>query len=165
MKSPVWTNERYTSRIACVAIFIVALLGSVSPSTAFATGFARSKAGPKSVCPELTVGNTECEALRVPTVSVGSSEAVGAELQGTGERGGFDPKDLRSAYKLPETGGSSQTVAIVDAYNDPNAESDLKVYRERYGLSACTEANGCFQEGQPKRRNQKLSRKRTRVER
>jgi subtilase family serine protease len=35
-------------------------------------------------------------------------------------------------------------VAIVDAYNDPNAESDLAVYRSTYGLPACTTANGCF---------------------
>jgi subtilase family serine protease len=32
----------------------------------------------------------------------------------------------------------------VDAYDDPNAESDLAVYRSQFGLSACTTANGCF---------------------
>jgi subtilase family serine protease len=32
----------------------------------------------------------------------------------------------------------------VDAYDDPNAESDLGVYRSQFGLSACTTANGCF---------------------
>ena len=32
---------------------------------------------------------------------------------------GFGPADLRSAYKLAANGGSGQTVAIVDAYNDP----------------------------------------------
>src|SRR4051794_14369597 len=31
---------------------------------------------------------------------------------------GFGPADLRSAYKLPATGGTGQTVAIVDAYDD-----------------------------------------------
>jgi subtilase family serine protease len=35
-------------------------------------------------------------------------------------------------------------VAIVDAYNDPSAESDLAVYRSQYGLPACSTANGCF---------------------
>jgi len=35
-------------------------------------------------------------------------------------------------------------VAIVDAYNDPNAESDLGAYRSHFGLPACTTANGCF---------------------
>ncbi|MGF1428102.1 putative Ig domain-containing protein [Kitasatospora sp. LaBMicrA B282] len=57
---------------------------------------------------------------------------------------GFGPSDLQSAYKLPADGGSGQTVAIVDAQDDPNAESDLATYRSQYGLPACTTANGCF---------------------
>jgi subtilase family serine protease len=57
---------------------------------------------------------------------------------------GYGPTDLRSAYKLTATGTSSQTVAIVDAYDDPTAEADLGVYRSQYGLSPCTTANGCF---------------------
>jgi subtilase family serine protease len=58
---------------------------------------------------------------------------------------GYGPSNLQSAYKLPSsTAGSGQTVAIVDAYNDPNAESDLATYRSYFGLSACTTANGCF---------------------
>jgi Putative Ig domain len=56
---------------------------------------------------------------------------------------GYGPSDLKSAYALP-SGGSGQTVAIVDAYDDPNAESDLATYRSQYGLTSCTTANGCF---------------------
>jgi subtilase family serine protease len=37
-------------------------------------------------------------------------------------------------------------VAIVDAYDDPNAQADLAIYREQYGLPACTTANGCFRQ-------------------
>ncbi len=36
------------------------------------------------------------------------------------------------------------TVAIVDAFDDPNAESDLAAYRKQFGLSVCSTANGCF---------------------
>ncbi|WP_329577882.1 hypothetical protein OG500_07315 [Kitasatospora sp. NBC_01250] len=57
---------------------------------------------------------------------------------------GYGPTDLASAYNLPTTGGSGQTVGIVDAQDDPNAESDLATYRSTYGLPACTTANGCF---------------------
>ena len=42
------------------------------------------------------------------------------------------------------TAGSGRTVAIVDAYDDPTAESDLAAYRSAYGLPTCTTANGCF---------------------
>ena len=57
---------------------------------------------------------------------------------------GYGPTDLRSAYKLTATGSASETVAIVDAQDDPNAESDLATYRAQYGLPSCTTANGCF---------------------
>ncbi|WP_370351506.1 S8 family serine peptidase [Catenulispora sp. EB89] len=57
---------------------------------------------------------------------------------------GFGPADLHSAYDLPMAGGANQTIAIVDAGDDPTAEADLAVYRTTYGLPACTTANGCF---------------------
>ena len=38
---------------------------------------------------------------------------------------GFGPSDLASAYNLPSSGTSGLTVALVDAYDDPTAESDL----------------------------------------
>nr|WSX81738.1 carboxypeptidase regulatory-like domain-containing protein [Streptomyces sp. NBC_00899] len=57
---------------------------------------------------------------------------------------GYGPADLHSAYGLPATGTGTPTVAVVDAYDDPNAEADLAVYRAQYGLPACTTANGCF---------------------
>ena len=57
---------------------------------------------------------------------------------------GFGAGDLQSAYRLPAGGGVGTTVAIVDAFDDPNAESDLAVYRQQFGLPPCTTANGCF---------------------
>jgi hypothetical protein len=58
---------------------------------------------------------------------------------------GYGPAQLQSAYSLPSsTAGGSATVALVDAYDDPNAASDLAVYRSQFGLPPCTAANGCF---------------------
>src|SRR5262249_54851379 len=57
---------------------------------------------------------------------------------------GYGPANLQSAYKLSSASGSGMTVAIVDAQDDPNAESDLGTYRSQFGLPACTTANGCF---------------------
>jgi subtilase family serine protease len=61
---------------------------------------------------------------------------------------GFGPCDLQSAYNLlsASTATTGRTVAIVDAYNDPNAAADLAVYRTNFGLPACTVLNGCFQQ-------------------
>jgi IPT/TIG domain/Subtilase family len=64
--------------------------------------------------------------------------------QGSGERKGLDPQDLQSAYKIPAKLESPQTVALVDAFGYPDAESDLAKYRERYGLPPCKKSNGCF---------------------
>jgi hypothetical protein len=59
---------------------------------------------------------------------------------------GYGPSDIQSAYELSgvTSGGAAPVVAIVDAYDDPTAESDLAAYRSYFGLPACTTANGCF---------------------
>ena len=58
---------------------------------------------------------------------------------------GYGPSDLQSAYSLPSsTRGKGQTIAIVDAFDDPNAANDLSVYRSYFGLPACNTSNPCF---------------------
>jgi hypothetical protein len=57
---------------------------------------------------------------------------------------GYGPADIESAYHLSPSAGAGKTVAIVDAYDDPNAEADLAAYRAHYGLPPCSSANGCF---------------------
>ena len=69
-----------------------------------------------------------------------------SQTTGSSTTVGYIPSQLRSAYNLTATGSSSETVAIVDAYNDPNAASDLATYRSAYGLAACTAASGCFKQ-------------------
>ena len=73
---------------------------------------------------------------------------VRSDIRGLGPNStpaGYGPAQLQSAYALPSsTNGAGQTVAIVDAYDDPNAEADLGVYRAQYGLPTCSSSNGCF---------------------
>jgi subtilase family serine protease len=59
---------------------------------------------------------------------------------------GLSPATIKSAYSFSTSlsAGSGQTIAIVDAYDDPTAETDLTVFSNQYGLPACTTANGCF---------------------
>jgi hypothetical protein len=73
-----------------------------------------------------------------------SSKKITADQAGP-PPGALGPRQIQSAYDLPSaTAGGGQTVAIVDAYGDPNAESDLAAFRSHYGLPPCTTANGCF---------------------
>ena len=58
---------------------------------------------------------------------------------------GYGPSSIQSAYRLASSSaGHGQTVAVIDAYDDPRAASDLTVYRARFSLPPCTTANGCF---------------------
>jgi subtilase family serine protease len=92
-------------------------------------------------CATARAGYASCNALVRSDVAT-SAKSLRAEAVAPS---GLSPANLQSAYKLPSsTAGSGQTVAIVDAYNAPNAEADLATYRSQYGLPACTTANGCF---------------------
>jgi len=97
----------------------------------------------KEVCPHTGApGVAFCQALQRSDVPSGSPS-------------GYVPADLQSAYNLPSsTGGKNQTVAIVDAFDDPAAESDLFMYRNEFGLPVCSTLNGCFsklnQAGKPR---------------
>jgi Subtilase family len=53
---------------------------------------------------------------------------------------------LQSAYKLRSSLlGAKQTIAVVDAYDNPDAAADLAVYRKANKLPACTKAFPCFE--------------------
>jgi subtilase family serine protease len=79
---------------------------------------------------------------RISAAGKASTAAAGAKVPKP--KDGLTPADIRSAYKLPATGGKGFTIGIVDAYDNPKAESDLKVYRSAFKLPACTTANKCF---------------------
>ncbi|MDH6135531.1 subtilase family serine protease [Kitasatospora sp. MAA4] len=96
------------------------------------------------------VGYMACNALRVTSGTPLKAHATGARSTSAAPAAavsGFGPADIQSAYNLASAAASSgagQTVAIVDAQDDPNAETDLATYRSQFGLPACTSANGCF---------------------
>ena len=60
---------------------------------------------------------------------------------------GKTPAMIRHAYgfDMLTNQGSGQTIAIIDAYDHPNIESDLGVFSSKFGLAPCTSSNGCFQ--------------------
>src|SRR5438132_3621175 len=91
----------------------------------------------KAVCPFRPAHQAHCDA-HVQTLDDGVTPAAGTSPAA----GSYGPADLQSAYKLPSA-GAGETVAIVDAYDEPNVASDLAAYRSQYGLPAC--GAGCFQ--------------------
>ncbi len=120
------------------------------PASAAQRGYSLtpSSTEPYAVCPPPTAGRAGCLSIIDPPVVKTASgyqvRGVGPLLEGGGEGGGFDPENLQSAYNLTSSvlsGGSTETVAIVDAYDDPNAEADLAKYREKYDLPECKKEN------------------------
>jgi NHL repeat len=124
---------------------------------------------PYAACPPPSGNRAQCQVIidpRAPSPTFpaterapsnpGASAAIGSAIFcrevfpgseyedcGSGADHGFSPQDLQSAYRLPsETAGAGQTVAIVDAYDDPDAQADLDVYRATYDLPPCE--SGCF---------------------
>jgi subtilase family serine protease len=65
--------------------------------------------------------------------------------QATAAPSGYGPAQFRGAYGLPSAAPAGQTIAIVDAYDDPNVAKDLNTYSSQFGLPLCGSANPCFQ--------------------
>jgi subtilase family serine protease len=111
------------------ATFVIALNAYATPSNAAAQ--------PQKVCGPAGVAMARCHALL-------SMNGVGTFA--TSSPTGLSPATIKSAYNFStsSTAGAGQTIAIVDAFDDPTAESDLAVFSSQFGLPPCTTVNGCF---------------------
>ena len=84
-------------------------------------------ATPSATKPHWVCPTSLCDAIVEPRPSKRGSHSVlpdGIVLEGSGEERGLDPADLRSAYKIPASGGSGQTVAVIEEGGYATAESD-----------------------------------------
>jgi subtilase family serine protease len=152
------TPRRIASTVAALALALAGVAAGTSAATAGTTAgtaagtaaAAAARSGPvarsvpvaRAACGTAAPGHARCFAL-IRVDSGARAAALRADLAGKTPPG-FGATDLESAYSLPITDGSGQTIALVDAYDDPTAAADLAVYRTKYGLPPCTTANGCF---------------------
>lgn len=144
-------NERLALiTVAALAVLGVALVGSTSASASSKVSYAigkRACALPKKMPSHVAF----CSAVRRVVVTKATKggqpfvAAAGATGAGTiGPNGGLTPGDLGTAYGVTTTGGAGQTLAIVDAFNDPKINVDLQTFDARYGLTTCSIANTCL---------------------
>jgi subtilase family serine protease len=142
------TPRRIAGTLAALALTAASVAAVASPAATAAAATARAGAAgrggatARAACGTAARNHARCFAM-IRTDRAATAAALRADLAGKPPPG-FGATDLESAYSLPVSDGSGQTVALVDAYNDPTAESDLAVYRAEYGLPPCTTANGCF---------------------
>jgi subtilase family serine protease len=143
---------RITLTLAAVALG--GLLTAPATATAAPTGMGPTGLdGLRSACGSAVPGGARCFAevrsaaayrSRFDARSGGRSGA-GTVVPAVVQPAGYGPFELADAYGLPiRRQVEHQTIAIVDAYDDPYAENDLAVYRATFGLPRCTGANGCF---------------------
>jgi subtilase family serine protease len=119
----------------------VNLIAAEAAGSAHATQPAATAAnqGSSHACPAvIVVGHQSCFALKRNGAHV-SAAAASPDSIPSGV--GYGPSQLQSAYNLTAASaanGSGRTIAIVDAYDDANAASDLAAYRSAAGLPAAT---------------------------
>src|ERR1700712_5525309 len=107
-------------RPALAALTAVAALCFTTIALAPSAGAAPSSRGEAhrhvKVCTTAAAGSASCDAIRDDTVAANGAVTPHAVPAGYGTT------DIRSAYTLPAASSGGRTVAIVDAYDDPNAE-------------------------------------------
>jgi subtilase family serine protease len=128
------------SRIVPVAVLLTAValpLAAGSPA-ASATPSAR---GQHAVCGPEGTGTARCH---VHVVDHGSKDPTPAA---SASPTGLSPSQIATAYNfaITNTTGAGKTIAIVDAYDDPTAASDLNAFSAQFGLPLCNTSNPCFQ--------------------
>jgi hypothetical protein len=142
MSSTLARQLRRAALAALAAFALASVSASALPASAGALGGDTDPLAAvptKRACPDpAQAGQVTCLAL------VRTDVRPQHGVQPQGKPAGLGALDLRSAYNLPASGGRGQTIAIINVYDDPKAESDLAVYRAQYGLPPCTTANGCF---------------------
>ncbi|HXY72397.1 MAG TPA: S53 family peptidase [Actinomycetota bacterium] len=64
------------------------------------------------------------------------TDASGRPLVSADLPSGYGPAQFHTGYDLPTTTSTPQTIAIVDAFSEPNIASDLATYNATFGLPA-----------------------------
>lgn len=126
--SPAAARGTWTTPAPRVPASVAAAVGSVH--YALAQPVCRTPANPRS---------WRCFALRRVDVAKGTPGAVRYVKSAKvtyGPTGGYTPADLAAAYHFdPNVSRSTQTVGIVDWFDDPNVLHDLNAFDHHYGLN------------------------------
>ncbi len=127
----------FSKRLGVLSVVITLVLAFMVPQAAQAAPQSNQVNNKSTthvpVCPgPAPAGSSRCYAWATPFASTAPA--------------GLSPDTIKTVYSFSKslTAGSGETIAIVDAYDDPTAENDLGVFSSQFGLPACTTANGCF---------------------
>jgi subtilase family serine protease len=117
---------RTHTRSAIIAVIALMTSGAVSIVPSSSARAVNAHASSKAVCPAPHFGSARCHAFVV-------TDANGNAVAGAVPNG-YGPAQFHGAYSLPSTAPNAQTIAIVDAYDDPTAKADLDTFNATFGL-------------------------------
>jgi subtilase family serine protease len=127
-------QPRRRMRRAGAGALVSAVVGAVAAS-----------AGPAAAVAAAAAGSSDTVAVAQPAVSGGARHPLQLKVLGragdatpllTGSgTGGYTPAQIRALLGLAGT-GAGQTIAVVTAYDAPNAAADLAVFNAAFGLPA-----------------------------
>jgi hypothetical protein len=118
--------------------------GVVSTSTDSPAVQSSSTAPQPSLSQQTTGPTSSTQIFATPDVLLASADGL-SPASGSGLPGGFSPQQIQQAYGFNQItfsngtikgDGSGQTIAIVDAYSQPNIASNLQTFDSMYGLPA-----------------------------
>jgi subtilase family serine protease len=142
-------RHRSLAIVTPIALIAGGVLAATPAAVLAATPAAASVAAPAASSPAVPNWVFSCGKAFIPgkkkclviknAAAHPTAQTVGPNAIPSGS--GYGPSQFRAAYNLAAASasdGSGTTVAVVDAYNDPTAASDLATYRSAAGLPALT---------------------------
>ncbi len=161
------------SAVTTTAAVLGAWLAAAAMAPAAQAELSPSAFEVRSLCAAPAPGYSSCLGLRLaakqplslPGSSTGEGASGDADQQTAGSQqpatetsktkktkyeepwpGSYSPAQIASAYGLTglQPPAAQQTIALVDAFDDPTIEHDLQVFDERFKLPVCSTGNGCF---------------------
>lgn len=121
----------------------LAIVAFVAPGSAGAAGTTVWVAKP--MCAAAAPGHRSCLGMRLvreraTRANQGSVRAGTRPVLSDGPAGGYTPAQLAKGYgvNVGAAAASTQTVAIVDAFDDPSVKTDLAAFDTFYGIAAET---------------------------
>jgi Putative Ig domain len=143
------TRHRSLAIVTPIALIAGGVLAASPAAVLAATPAAASVAAPAASSPAVPNWVFSCGKAFIPgkkkclviknAAAHPTAQTVGPNAIPSGS--GYGPSQFQAAYNLAAASaadGSGTTVAVVDAYNDPTAASDLATYRSAAGLPALT---------------------------
>jgi len=141
-RAPRRTGQSIRLTVGIAALAVAAFAALLTAPAADATLGTQTTYVPVRECTKHREGFAACFAVRLAakTTTGPTSTAPVRRAPAGGIAGGYTPYEVAKAYGVDvnAAAGATQTVGIVDAYDDPSVKTDLATFDSHYGIPAET---------------------------